>query len=177
MTDLTSGLESIVGLLKDEDYGVGTSGYEITDDNDTELTIDSGNILVQYSMSKEELRDIFGSTSDVDIIITCKHGDTEDKFIGLNTKQWKEQVIIEANIIEKHSAVGSGYRYITPDLVRYKTVNALRNFIEDNTNSPRGTINRWKFVGLENSEDTTTKPTLYKAKITTEALMFYSTTI
>jgi len=172
MGDLTEATQTIISILKNSSTGVGTSGYEITDDNSSGLTISGGQILVTASLNKEELHDQFGGTQDYDVIIVVRSEEVEDEWIGLSTKQWTEKVIIEVNVIDKWSAVTT--KYITGDLVRYKAVNAIRKFIKANTNNPGGNINVWKLVRVVNEEDKTTRPVTYKGILYTEAIMYYT---
>jgi len=174
MVELTSCVQTIVSILKNSSTGIGTTGYTITDDDASGLTIADGEILVSYSLSKEELKNLFGGSQDYDIIITVKSGEITDEWIGLSTKQWKVPVIIEVNVIDKWSTVGAAKKYITGTLVRYKAVNALRKFIKAKVNSPGGTINLWKAVSFRDEEDKTVKPTIYKCIITTEAWTYYN---
>ena len=174
MTDLTEAAQTIISILGNSSTGVGTGNYTITDDNASGLTIADGEILVTASLSKEEIKDQFGGTQDYDVIIVVHSEEVEDDWIGFSTKQWKENVIIEVNVIDKWSAVA--IKYITGDLVRYKAVNAIRKFIKANTSSPGGTINNWELTRVVNEEDKTTRPITYKAIITTEALMYYNPT-
>jgi len=171
MVELTSAVQSIVSILKNTSTGIGTTGYEIIDDNSTGATI-----LVSYTMSKEELKAAFGGTQDYDVIITVKSDEIDDDWIGLSTKRQIVPIIIEVNIIDKWSAVDTGNKYITAPLVRYKAVNAIRKFIKANTNAPGGSINVWKLTKIRNVEDTSTKPTLFKAILKTEAWIYYNPT-
>lgn len=172
MGDLTEGVQTIISIMKSSTTGIGTTGYEITDDNASGLTISGGQLLVTASLSKDELKDQFGGTQDYDVIMVVRSEEIEDDWIGLSTKSWKEKVIIEVNVIDKWSAVAT--KYITGDLVRYKAVNAIRKFIKANTSSPGGTINNWQLIRVINEEDKTTRPITYKAKLTTEAWMYYN---
>ncbi len=172
MTELTDAVQTITSILKNSSTGIGTTGYTITDDNSSGLTISGGQILVSYTMSKEQLKELFGGTQDYDIVITVKSGAIKSEYIGLSTKQYTEEVIITVNIIDKWSAVATGNKYITAHLAREKAINAIRKFILAKVN-PGGTINVWKYVSATKEEDTSYKPTLYKAIITTEAWSYY----
>ena len=174
MADLTEALQTIISIMKNSTTGVGTTGYEITDDASSGLTIADGEILVTASLSKDELKDQFGGTQDYDVIIVVRSEEAEDEWIGLSTKRWTEKVIIEVNVIDKWSAVAT--KYITGDLVRYKVVNAIRKFVKANTNAPGGTINVWKLDSVVNEVDKTTRPVTYKGIISTEAWMYYNPT-
>ena len=174
MVELIEAVETIIGLLKDSSTGIGTTGYEITDDNNSGLTIADNQILVTGILSKEEIKDLFGGAQDFDVIITVNSREVDDSWIGLSGKIWKELVEIGVNVIDKWSAAGSGNKYITADLVRFKAVNAIRKFIKVNTNVPGGTINIWKFKSVNNEENTSIRPTLFKAVIRTEAWMYYN---
>lgn len=172
MGDLTEGVQTVISLLKNSSTGIGSSGYEITDDDSSGLTIADGEILVTASLSKDELRDQFGGSQDYDVIIVVRSEEIEDEWIGFTTKQWTEKVIIEVNVIDKWSAVAT--KYITGDLVRYKVVNAIRKFIKAKTRAPGGTINKWEMLSIANEADKTTRPVTYKAIITTEVWMYYN---
>lgn len=172
MGDLTEATQTIISIMKNSTTGVGTSGYTITDDNASGLTIADGEILVTASLSKDELRDQFGGTQDYDVIIVVRSEEVEDEYIGLDLKQWKEKLIIEVNVIDKWSAVTT--KYITGDLVRYKVVNAIRKFIEAKKLNPGGNINRWVLNRVVNEEDKTTRPVTYKGILYTEAIMYYT---
>ena len=176
MTDLTDAVQTVVSLLKNSSTGIGSVGYEITDDDATGLTISNGDILVSYTMAKEELLALFGGSQDYDVIFTVKSGEVEDEDIGLSARSWTQPVIIEINVIDKWSTIGSGNKFITASLVRYKAANALRKFIKAKVNAPGGTINVWRGVSYVNEEDTSIKPTLYKCVVTTEAWMYYNPT-
>lgn len=176
MTDLTDAVQTLVSLIGDSSSGIGTTGYEITDDDDNSLTISGNQILISYTMGKEELKEQFGGSQDFDVVITLKSGEITDEYIGLSNKQYVEEIIITVNIIDKWSAVGSGNKYVTAHLVREKAINAIRKFVKDYY-SPigegYGTVNIWKFIGVDKEEDTSFKPTLYKAMIKTEAWSYY----
>jgi len=172
MVDLTNPVESIVSILKNSSTGIGTTGYTITDDNASGLTIADGELLVAFTMSKEEVKAAFGGSQDYDVIFTVKAGEIEDEWIGLSTKIWKVPIIITIHVIDKWSAVAT--KYITAPLVRYKAVNALRQFIKAKTSSPGGSINTWKAVSFKDEEDTTVKPTMFKCIVTTEAWIYYN---
>ena len=172
MVDLTNPVQTIVSILKNSSTGIGTTGYLITDDNASNLTITDGEVLVSFTMSKEELKAAFGGSQDYDVIITVKSGEIEDEWIGLSTKIWKVPIIITIHVIDKWSAVAT--KYITAPLVLYKAVNALRTFIKAKTSAPGGTINVWKATSFKNEEDITVKPTMYKCVVTTEAWMYYN---
>jgi len=129
MTDLTDAVQTIVSIMKNSTTGIGTTGYAITDDDSSGLTISGGQILVSYTLSKEELKAAFGGTQDYDIIITVKSGEIEDKDIGLNTRTWTDPIIITVHVIDKWSATGTGNKYITAPLVLDKAINAIRKFV------------------------------------------------
>lgn len=172
MADLTNPVESIVSILKNSSTGIGTTGYEITDDNASGLTIADGELLVSFTMSKDELKAAFGGSQDYDVIFTVKAGEIEDEWIGLSSKVWKAPIIITIHVIDKWSAVAT--KYITAPLVLYKAVNALRKFIKVKVSAPGGSINIWQVTSFKNEEDTTVKPTMYKCIVTTEAWIYYN---
>ena len=166
MVELTDPVETIVALLKSGSTGLGTSGYEITDDNSTAVSI-----LVSFKLSEEELKAQFGSDQDYDVIITVEKGEVKDEWIGLSTKQITVPVIIIIHVIDKWSAVAT--KYVTAPLVRSKAENALRKFIINHTQSAGGTIVLWKGVSWKNEEDKNVRPIIHKCIVTTEAWTFY----
>lgn len=168
MVDLTDPVETIVSILKDGSTGLGTTGYEITDDDGTATSI-----LISFKLSEEELKSAFGGDQDYDVIITIEKGEVKDEWIGLDVKQWTVPVIITIHVIDKWSAVGADKKYITAPLVRSKAENALRKFIIDHTKTAGGTIHIWKGVNWKNEEDKSTKPVLHKCIVTTEAWTYY----
>jgi len=173
MVDITDPVRTIVGLLKSSSTGIGTTGYEITNDAEIALTISNGDILVSYALSREELKDLFGGSQDYDIIITVRKGEVEDDWIGLSTKQWKVPVIIEVNIIDKWSGAGTNLQTITAALVREKAENAIRKFIKNKTNAPGGSVHRWLGKTYRDEEDRSLKPIIFKCTITTESWTYY----
>jgi len=173
MTDIVDPIQTIVSLLKNSSTGIGTTGYEVTNDEGTGLTITNGDILVSFSLAKEELRSLFGEDSDYDLKFPVEAGEIEDEQIGLNLRQYKVPVIIVINVIEKASATGSGKIVITPSLVLDKAVNALRKFIKANVKAPGGTILTWNMVTFKKEVDATTRPYIYKCTVTTEAKVVY----
>jgi len=173
MVDITDPVQTIVSLLKSSSTGIGTTGYEITNDAGTALTISNGDILVSYALSREELKNLFGGSQDYDVIITVRKGEVEDDWIGLSTKQWKVPVIIEVNIIDKWSGAGSNLQTITAVLVREKAENAIRKFIKNKTNAPGGSVHRWLGKTYRDEEDRSLKPIIFKCTITTESWTYY----
>lgn len=173
MVDITDPVQTIVGLLKSSTTGIGTAGYEITNDAGAGLTVSNGDILVSYALSREELKDLFGGSQDYDVIITVRKGEVEDDWIGLSTKQWKVPVIIEVYIIDKWSGAGTNLQTITATLVREKVENAIRKFIKDKTNAPGGSVHRWLGKTYRDEEDRSLKPIIYKCTITTESWTYY----
>lgn len=168
MVDITDPVETIVSILKNGSTGLGTSGYEITDDNAVAVSI-----LVSFKLSEEELKEVFGGSQDYDVVFTVEKGEVKDDWIGLSTKEWKVPVLITIYIMEKWSAVGSGKKYITASLVRSKAENALRNFIKDHVTSAGGSIHIWEAKTWKNEEDRSVRPVLYKCIVTTETWTYY----
>jgi len=125
-------------------------------------------------MSKEEIKSAFGGTQDYDVIFTVESGEIKDEWIGLQTKQWTQPVIITIYVVDKWSAVGTGNKYITAPLVLAKAVNALRKFVKAKYSAPGGTINVWTGRTVKYEQDITFKPTLFKCIVTTEAWMYYN---
>jgi hypothetical protein len=168
MVDITDPVETIVSILKNGSTGLGTSGYEVTDDNAA-----AASILVSYKLSEEELKEVFGGTQDYDVVLTVEKGEVKDEWLGLSTKEWVVPVIITIYVIDKFSTVGSGHKYITAPLVRSKVENALRNFIKDHVTSAGGSIHIWSSKTWKNEEDRTVRPVLYKCIVTTETWTYY----
>jgi len=160
----TDPLATIISILNNESTGLNTTGYEIyKDDGTTECTL-----LVTYDMSKEELADLFGGTQDYDVIITVKAGDGDTEWIATSTQVHNLPVILTGYVIEKHSAIGSGNKIITSELVRWKIFDILGKFIDTNVNAPGGNILIWKQGDHRFEEDTSVRPILYKVIIETE---------
>ena len=168
MVDIADPVETIISVLKHSTTGLGTTGYEVTDDASTAVSI-----LVTYKLSVEELKAIFGGSQDYDLVITVEKGETEDKWIGLDTKQLTVPVILTLHLIDKWSAVGSSNKYLTASLVRSKAENAIRKFIKDHTLTAGGGIHVWSGKTFKDEEDKSIRPILYKASIVTEAWFYY----
>jgi hypothetical protein len=168
MVDITDPVETIVSILKNGSTGLGTSGYEVTDDNAAAVSI-----LVTFKLSEEELKEVFGGSQDYDVVLTVEKGEVKDDWLGLSTKEWVVPVIITIHVIDKFSAVGSGHKYITAPLVRSKVENALRNFIKDHVTSAGGSIHIWTSKTWKNEEDRTVRPVLYKCIATSETWTYY----
>lgn len=172
MVDITDPIDTLIALLKDGSSGLGTTGYEITDDNSTAVSI-----LITYKLSIEELKSQFGGSNDYDLIITVEKGEIEDKWIGLSTKQWTVPVILTLYLIDKWSAVGSSNKYLTASLVRYKAENAIRKFIKAKTLTAGGSIHTWTAKTFKEEEDKSIRPIVYKAIIVTETWTYYNPSV
>lgn len=161
---LTDPLETVLSLLSDATTGLGSTGYEITQDDDST----DCEVLITYSLAKEKLASLFGGGQDYDVIVTLKAGEAVTEYIGLDTTVQKTPIIIAVNVIEKHSATGSSKKYITPELVRAKAKEAILAFVKANRSSPGGSINIWKAIDDRPEEDLTVRPIVYRYVITTE---------
>jgi len=160
----TDPLATIVSILKNASTGLNSTGYEIyKDDGSTECTL-----LVTYKLAKEELNAIFGGSQDVDVIITVEAEEGSTDWIGVDTQVHTLPVIITAHVIEKHSAVASGNKIITPELVRWKAFDVLSKFIDAKVTGAGGSILTWVQTGQRAEEDTTVRPIIYKWIIETE---------
>jgi len=165
---LTDPLQTIVSILKNSSTGLGTTGYEIyKDDGSTSCTL-----LVTCTLSKEKLTALFGGTQDYDVIFTVKSGEAITEYIGFGTTVQRTPIIITIHVIEKHSAVGSAKKIITPELVRWKAKEALLAFVKAKVNAPGGSINLWKPGPDRPEEDTSVRPIIYKQVVETETYCY-----
>jgi hypothetical protein len=155
---------TIVSILSNVSTGLNSTGYEIyKDDGSTECTL-----LVTYTMAKEKLTALFGGTQDYDVIITVESKEGSTEWIGTSTQVHTLPIILTGYVIEKHSAVGSGKKVITPELVRWKVFDVLSKFIDANVSSPGGSILTLIQGDHRFEEDMNIRPFLYKCVIETE---------
>jgi len=164
---ITDPLSTIVSVMNNETTGLNTTNYEIyKDDGTTECSL-----LVSYTMAKEKLSALFGGSQDYDVIITVEEKEGSSEWIGLGTQAHTIPVTLTAYVVEKHSAVGSGNKVITPELVRWKVFDILTRFIHYNVSNPGGSILTWTQKEYRFEEDKGVRPILYKVIIETEAMV------
>ena len=98
MVDLTDPLETVVSILKNSSTGIGTTGYEITDDDASSLTITDGEILVSYTMSKDEVKAAFGGTQDYDVIMRGIDGGSSRRLALIHNNDRPRWVSVEPSL-------------------------------------------------------------------------------
>lgn len=168
MADLIDAVETVIYMLKDGTTGIGSTGYEVEDDNEDPVTI-----LVSYKLSEEELKDMFGGSQDYDVILTVEKTNIEDQLVGLTMKEWKVEVTITIYVIDKWSEVGDNKKYLTASLVRSQATNALRKFIAAHKDLTSYGLSKWKSTNWKEEEDKNVRPLLYKCIVTTEVTSYY----
>jgi hypothetical protein len=169
LVDLADAVETVIYLLKDETTGLGTTGYEVTDNWE-----DPVSILVSYKLAKEELKDLFGGDQNFGLIVTVEKTNVKDEWIGLTTKMLTTEVTITLYAIDKWSETGEDAQFIVASILRSVAMNALRKFIKANTDLTGYGLSNWKSTNWKEEEDRTVQPWLYKCIVTTEVTTFYA---